>query len=102
MDDERSAEPADRPRCTATASAASQDDQKPSAIDKIKDLARRQDELLQRQQDLARNREQMNAEELKRQLAALTREQNELRQRAEDVAQQLARQQSAQTGQKGQ
>ncbi len=35
-------------------SAAAQDDQKASAIDKIKDLARRQDELLQRQQELAR------------------------------------------------
>jgi hypothetical protein len=83
-------------------SAASQDDQKASAIDKIKDLARRQDELLQRQQDLSRNREQMSAEEIKRQLESLTREQNELRQRAEELAQQLARQQSGQSGQQNQ
>ena len=76
-------------------SAAQQDDQKASAIDKIKDLARRQDELLQRQQDLARNREQMSAEEIKRQLESLTREQNELRQRAEELAQQMARATSA-------
>ena len=72
-------------------SAATQDDQKASAIDKIKDLARRQDELLQRQQELARSRDQMNADEMKRQLESLTREQNELRQRAEELAQQLAR-----------
>jgi uncharacterized protein DUF4175 len=83
-------------------SAANQDDQKASAIDKIKELARRQDELLQRQQDLTRNREQMNADELKRQLESLTREQNELRQRAEELAQQLARQQSGQQPQNGQ
>jgi hypothetical protein len=79
-----------------TPKSAAQDDQKASAIDKIKDLARRQDELLQRQQDLARNRDQMSAEEIKRQLDTLTREQNELRQRAEELAQQLARQQSGQ------
>jgi hypothetical protein len=80
-------------------SAAAEDDQKTSAIDKIKDLARRQDELLQRQQDLARNRERMSAEDMKRQLESLTREQNELRQRAEELAQQLARQQAGQSGQ---
>jgi hypothetical protein len=82
-------------------SAGSQDDQKGSAIDKIKDLAQRQDELLQRQQDLSRNRDQMSAEEIKRQLESLTREQNELRQRAEQLAQQLA-QQSGQSGQQNQ
>jgi hypothetical protein len=85
-----------------TPKSAAQDDEKASAIDKIKDLARRQDELLQRQQDVARNRDQMNAEELKRQLESLTREQNELRQRAEELAQQLARQQSGQSGQQNQ
>lgn len=85
-----------------TPKSAVQEDEKASAIDKIKDLARRQDELLQRQQDFARNRDQMNAEELKRQLESLTREQNELRQRAEELAQQLARQQSGQTGQQNQ
>ncbi|HEX7795271.1 MAG TPA: hypothetical protein VF456_13005 [Vicinamibacterales bacterium] len=85
-----------------TPKSAAQDDEKASAIDKIKDLARRQDELLQRQQDFTRNRDQMNAEELKRQLESLTREQNELRQRAEELAQQLARQQSGQSGQQNQ
>ena len=59
-------------------------------LDKIKDLARRQDELLKRQRDLARERERMTAEELKRELEKLTREQSELRQRAEELAQQMA------------
>ena len=82
-------------------SAAAQDDQKASAIDKIKDLAQRQDELLQKQQDFARNRQQMSAEEVKRQLESLTREQNELRQKAEQLAQQLqsGQQQNQQNGQ---
>jgi hypothetical protein len=84
---------------TPKTAAASQDDPKGSALDKIKDLARRQDELLQRQQDLSRNRDQMTADEIKRQLESLSREQNELRQRAEELAQQLARQQSGQSGQ---
>ena len=78
-----------------------------SAIDKIRDLARRQDELLQRQQNLTHDRDRLTPEELKRQLELLTREQNELRQRAEELAQQMARQQnqsgqSAQQGQTGQ
>ena len=66
------------------------------ALDKIKDLARRQDELLKRQQTLARDRDKMTAEEIKRQLEQLTREQSELRQRAEELAnsQQSSSQQS--------
>jgi hypothetical protein len=83
-------------------SAAAENDDKASAIDKIKDLARRQDELLKRQQNLARDREQLNAEELKRQLESLTRDQNDLRQRAEDLAQQMARPQADQSGQPNQ
>ncbi len=83
-------------------SAAQKEEEKASAIDRIKDLASRQDELLRRQQNLARNQEQMTSEERKRALEELTREQNELRQRAEEIAQQLARQQGQQQGQERQ
>jgi hypothetical protein len=69
-----------------------EDDQ--SALEKIKDLARRQDELLRRQQDLARKREQMSLEALKRELEKLTREQEELRKQAEDLSERLSNQQS--------
>ncbi|HEY7283811.1 MAG TPA: DUF4175 family protein [Vicinamibacterales bacterium] len=60
-----------------------------SALDKIRELAKRQDELLKRQQELARNRQQLSAEELKRELEKLTREQSDLRQKAEDLARQM-------------
>ena len=62
-----------------------------SALDAIKELARRQDELLKKQQELARARAQMSEEELKRQLEQLTREQSELRQKAEELAQKMAK-----------
>ncbi len=89
-------------------SAADQGEQQATAVDKIKELARRQDELLKKQQDLARQRAQMSTDEVKRALEKLTREQNDLRQRAEEVAQQLAQQsqtaqaQPQQQGQAGQ
>jgi hypothetical protein len=63
-----------------------------SAIDQIRELARRQDELLNRQQDLAQRLEQIDGEERKRELERLSREQNELRQRADELARQLGRQ----------
>jgi hypothetical protein len=84
------------------------EDRNQSELDKIKDLARRQDELLKRQADLAKNRESMTEEELKRELERLTREQADLRQRAEDMARQMnqsgqqSQQQNAQNGQRGQ
>ena len=77
--------------------AALRDDANQSALDTIKDLARRQDELLKRQQALAKEREKMTAEELTRELETLTREQSELRQRAEELSRQMASKQS--TGQ---
>lgn len=92
-------------------SAEQTEDKNASAVDRIKELARRQDELVRKQQDLARNQSQMSAEDIKRQLDNLTREQNELRDRAEQVAQQLqqqagqqqsGQQQSGQQGQPGQ
>ncbi len=66
-----------------------------SALDRIRDLARRQDELLKRQQELARG--QLSGDALERQLEQLTREQSELRQVAEELARQ-ASSQPAQTG----
>ena len=73
------------------------------ALDKIKDLARRQDELLKKQQELARDRGKMTAEEIKRQLEQLTREQSELRQRAEEMgnSQQSGGQKSGSGGKSG-
>ena len=73
-----------------------------SALDKIRDLARRQDELLKRQADLARNRQSMDEEALKRELEKLTRDQSELRQQAEDLARQMAGRQNSQPGQPSQ
>jgi hypothetical protein len=55
----------------------------PDAIaDKLKELARRQDELLRREQQL----QSLAGEERKRELEKLTREQAQLRQEAEDLA----------------
>ena len=60
-----------------------------SALDKIKDLARRQDELVKKQQELAKQREAMSEEALKRELEQLTREQSELRQQTEELSRQM-------------
>ena len=78
-------------------SAEQREDPNQSALDKIKDLAERQDALNRKLQDLARNRDRMSEEELRRELEKLTREQSELRQRAEDVARQMQNQDSRQS-----
>jgi hypothetical protein len=57
-----------------------------SALDRIRELARRQEELSRRQRDLADR--PLSAEERKRQLEELTREQNTLRAQADDMARQ--------------
>lgn len=80
------------------------EDKNASAVDRIKDLARRQDELVRKQQEFARSQNAMSAEERKRELDALSREQNDLQNRAEQVAKQLqqqGQQQGQQGGQKG-
>jgi hypothetical protein len=59
-----------------------------NTLDKIKDLARRQDELLRRQQQL--ESEPRSDDDRKRQLEQLTREQSELRQRAEELAREMS------------
>ena len=97
---------------TPTTTERRGDNETSSTLDKIKELARRQDELNARQQALARR---PSAEEIKRELERLTREQSELRQRAEELAREMSRAsqdsqagqqtqagQSGQTGQTGQ
>jgi hypothetical protein len=64
-------------------------DETGGALDAIKELARRQDEVLKRQLELAKQRAQMSDEELKRELEKLTREQSDLRQQAEELARQM-------------
>jgi hypothetical protein len=60
------------------------------ALDKLRELARRQEQLSRQQDDLARLRASLSAEELKRRLERLTRDQTELRRQAEQLAQQMA------------
>jgi hypothetical protein len=61
-----------------------------SALDRIRDLARRQEELSRRQRELARAAP--SGDELKRQLEKLTREQEELRQQTEELMRQMGQQ----------
>jgi hypothetical protein len=58
------------------------------ALDAIKDLARRQDELLRRQRSVARGQPSPN--EVKRELEQLTREQSELRRLAGELERQMS------------
>ena len=74
-----------------------------SALDKIRELARRQDDLAREQQQLARERSQLTAEEAKRRLERLTREQQRLQQEAQQLAQQMQNgQQQGRQSQQGQ
>jgi hypothetical protein len=70
-----------------------------SALDKIRDLARRQEELNRQQRELAEGK--LSAEEAKRQLEKLTREQEELRKEAERAEQQMRQQQRNASGTEG-
>ena len=87
-------------------SAEQTEDTNAPAVDRIKELAQRQDELVRKQQEFARSQNQLSAEERKRELDSLTREQNDLRDRAEQVAKQLqqqaGQQQAGQNGEPGQ
>lgn len=80
------------------------DDQSDDALERLRELARRQEALARQQDDLARARAQMDAEEVKRRLERLTREQSELRREAEMLAQQLqsAERRAASAGRPGQ
>jgi hypothetical protein len=68
------------------------------ALDRIRDLARRQEALNQRQREL----ERLAEEARKRELAKLTRDQQELQRQAEDLSRQVGQQSSQPQGQKGQ
>jgi hypothetical protein len=69
-----------------------------SALDRIRDLAKRQEDLSGRQRELAQAG--LAADEMKRQLETLTREQTELRRQAEDLAREMATRPERQNGTK--
>jgi hypothetical protein len=73
-----------------------------NSLDKIKELARRQDALNRQQEELAKKRDQMTEEELKRELEKLTREQSELRRQAEELSRQMQQQNGQQSQQQSQ
>lgn len=72
-------------------------DSNDSVLDRIRDLAKRQEDLSRRQREIAQ--EALGADQLRRQLEKLTREQTQLRDQAEALARRLGRTQS--TGQDG-
>jgi hypothetical protein len=74
-------------------------DSNQASLDRVKELARRQDELLRRQQELAAQRARLPEDELKRQLESLTRDQLELRQQAEELSRQMTGNQNPASGQ---
>lgn len=74
------------------------DEQTDDVLDRVRQLARRQDELLRRQQEL--ERAQLTEEEFRRVLERLSREQSQLRQQAEELARQMAGQQQSQSEQR--
>jgi hypothetical protein len=72
-----------------TAEQRRDDEPESDALAKVRELARRQDELSRRQRELANAN--LNEEELRRQLERLTREQTELREQAERLDQELSK-----------
>jgi archaellum component FlaC len=76
---------------TPPAAQRNQEQAQSEALERVRDLARRQEALGQQQQDLATQQEQMSPEAVKRQLEKLTREQSELREQAEALARDLSR-----------
>lgn len=75
-----------------------QTEQRDELLDRVRELARRQEALARQQSDLARDRQKMDQEEVRRRLERLTRDQMELRRQAERLSQQL-QQQARQQGQ---
>jgi hypothetical protein len=73
------------------AAAARPDGETADALEKLRDLARRQERLNRAQKDLARRRDRMDTEQQKRRLEELRREQEKLRRDAEELSRQLAR-----------
>ena len=79
-----------------------QDGAKDGGLDRIRELARRQEQLARQQEALAKERDRLSAEEMRRRLERLTREQSELRQQAEELARQMGQEQTRQQAQQGQ
>jgi hypothetical protein len=78
-----------------------------SALDKVKELAHRQEALARRQQDVADEQKQLTPEELKEELGQLAKEQSSLSQRADEMARQMSSDQQqpgqeSRSGQQGQ
>jgi hypothetical protein len=87
---------------TPTTSETRQQQQDQNAdLERVRELARRQEALNREQQELAKKPGGAQDEELKRQLERLTREQSELRRQAEELARQLQQQQRGQEGPAG-
>jgi hypothetical protein len=84
------------------------EDSQDKTLERVRELARRQEALQRQQDDLARDRKKLDEEEVRRRLERLTREQSDLRREAELLAQQMQQNerrqregekaQSAQTG----
>ena len=87
-----------------TRASAQQEEETPTsaALQRVRELARRQDDLSRRQRELDRRRAEISPDELQRQLERLTREQSELRREAEELARQLDQQRQAEAGQPSQ
>ncbi|MCY4356626.1 MAG: hypothetical protein OXD01_03795 [Gammaproteobacteria bacterium] len=66
-------------------------------VDKLKELARRQESLTRAQRNLARRQEQLSEEQKRRELERLTRQQEQLSQEVAQLAQQMSQQQSSST-----
>ena len=72
-------------------------DKQTSALDRIRELAKRQEDLNRRQRELAASN--LSPEEMKRQLDKLTREQTELREQTEELLRRNGQQNGASQGQ---
>jgi hypothetical protein len=65
------------------------DDSTDQTLERVRELARRQEALSRQQDDLSRDRQRLDEEEIRRRLERLTREQSDLRREAELLAEQL-------------
>jgi len=65
------------------------EDSQDKTLERVRELARRQEALQRQQDDLARDRKKLDEEEVRRRLERLTREQSDLRREAELLAQQM-------------
>ena len=84
---------------TPASSETREDAQKEAdPLERLRELARRQEALSREQQDLARSQQGLDADALKRRLERLTRDQEELRRQLEQLAREMPRNQGQQAG----